>query len=661
MYQYHNNILSIPAKVLYEHWKVINYDKYQYQCKTGTLTRTKEGKGKGNEAYISFYDLDIAYQQRAIQEFGHPKDVVVRNELEKYIIADINAVNFFARHLKPNGEALSEEKQKEKATSAMILNAIQTVLGSPTVAKRVFGKKRIKVWQNISDAVNTLNRTKWAYKLPNKAIPLKRRYNAYLKEGYHAFIHKGEGSKNASIIKGKIADFLLAQYALPIKLTIPEVMERYEFERTKNNDWKALSNSAVYNFLYQPENERIWTLGRQGKESYDRKFKHTLSRDKKGWFPNVYWAIDGTKLDWIHLWEDSSNGLGAKLKINVLFDVYSEKIIGWALSFTESHIEHFSAIKMAVNEAQCRPYYLTYDNQGGHKMDRMKQLYNSLIAVNGGTHHPHKAKAHNSPVEQLFNRLQQQVIKKFWFSDGQSVTVKREDNKMNTDFVLANKDSIKTIEELQQAWETAVKIWNNKPHPQFKNETRNEVYSHSAPMTEKLELWDIMDKMWIEQKKRPITYKAHGLDLRLGDKKHQFEVYDTNGNIDTEFRRKYVGKKFIVRYDPEFLDGYIQLCDKDSEGNVVHIANAEPKRSSQPIPVLMTEKDKEQWAKDYKVREIELQRDQKALEDLLNRTGITPQQEMEDTDLLIKCKGDLNKIQRSKIESTESLSIASRL
>ncbi|MBS7234295.1 hypothetical protein KHA90_25220, partial [Flavobacterium psychroterrae] len=85
--------------------------------------------------------------------------------------------------------------------------------------------------------------------------------------------------------------------------------------------------------------------------------------------------------------------------------------------------------------------------------------------------------------EQLFKRFQQQVITKFWFSDGQGVTVKRDDNKMNTDFILENKSNLKTVEELQKAWLAAVNIWNDKQHPHFEM-SRSEVYQHEMPMKE---------------------------------------------------------------------------------------------------------------------------------------------------------------------------------
>ena len=653
MYQYQNNILSIPARLLYEDWGLMGYANYKLMCHRGKLVRTKEGRGAGNEAFVSFHDLPFEIKTICIEKLQDPTKVIVRNLLENYIVPDVAAARFFAEHRKPNGKPLADEDQREKATNVMILNAIQMVFKDKSVKSKMFGNQKTLIWQNVSNAVNNINTNKWSYSLPGNARSLQRKYDKYQIEGYKTFIHAGEGVANAQIIKGEIADFILAQYCLPTKLSIPMVLARY-IEVADSKRWKEVTEQAIHNFLYEPERQRIWTLARQGKEAYDRKYKHTLTRNKSDWFPNSFWAIDGTKLDWIHFWDDSDNKMGAKLKIDVLFDVYSEKIIGHTLSFTESHLEHFKAIKMAVNESQCRPYYLTYDHQSGHQMDRMQNLYDGLVAIDGGTHFANKVKSHNNPAEQLFNRLQQQVINKFWFSDGQSIKVRRNDNRMNEDFILENKHLLKSTDDLYQAWETVVNLWNNAKHPKF-NATRNEVYNHEMPQREDLSLYDIMDKMWIEEVKKPIQYKAHGLDMWLGDKKYQFEVLDHNQDIDLEFRRKNIGNKFIVRYDPDFLDGYIQLCQKDQNGNIILVAHAEPKREHQNIPVLMKDGDKEQWAKDYAVRDAEYNRDYEDYQKLMQRAGITPQTEIDDQDLLIKFKGNLPKKQRSKVESEENI------
>lgn len=651
-YKYIDGILSVPAKLFYEKWCVMSYKAYNINCHRGKLIRTKQGRGYGNTAYLSYYDLPDIYRDICIAKLGDPKEVKTRNDLELYIQPDPVAVRFFAQHRTPADKALSKTEQRRRVDSCRVLNAIKRVFEDRKITAETFGKRKTKIWQNICDAVNALDTDKYQFKLPGTWTRLKERYDLYVKHGYPIFIHKGEGNTNSTVIKGDIADYLLAKYCLPNKPTVPQVLADYEKERERHH-WGTLTEQAINNWLNAPERRRIWVLARHGKEVWANEFRHNMTRKKDNWFPNCYWAIDGTKLDWIHTWEYSQNKLGAQLKIDVLFDVYSEKILGYSLSFTEKHTDHFKAIKMGVNNSGYRPYLFTYDQQGGHRSKRMQDLYDSLIAINGGTHYMHRSKAHNSPAEQLFNRLQQQEIKKFWFSDGQSITVRRDDNKHNPDFINENKHLIKSPEELKKAWEAVVYNWNNAKHPKFE-QTRNEVYCHEMPKREEFNVLDIADKMWIKETKA-ITYRAHGLDLWVANKKYQYEVYDADGNIDLEFRRKNVGNKFIVRYDPEYLDEYVQLWTMNYDAEYVFVGIIEKKRTHEVVPVLMQEGDKEQWAKDYAVRDIELERDLNDYKKLMERTGITPQTLIEDQEFYIKTKQDRPKEERSEIEANENI------
>lgn len=648
-YEYVNGILSIPAKLLYEEWKLIKRNTYQSYVRRGKFVRVKEGKGKGNTAYISYYDLPDMYKDICIEKLGDPRKVKTHNILENYIMPDAKAATFFEEHRKPDGKRLSPEKQQEKIDSCLVLNAIKMLLKDKGTA---FGRQKTKIWQNISKAVNQLDQNRYRFNLPGAWRRLKEKYEAYLEIGYPLFIHRSEGNQHAVKIKGDIADFILATYCLPNKPSIPELIDLYDEERQLHNDWGTLTEQAVSKWLGETERRRIWVLARHGTEAWEKEFKHTLKRKRTNWFPNSYWAIDGTKLDWIHIWEESTNKLGAQLKIDVMFDVYSEKIIGYSLSFTENHTDHFKAVKMAVLEAQCRPYLISYDHQSGHKSKRMQELYSSLVAKKG-THYMHRSKAHNSPAEQLFNRIQQQVINKFWFSDGQSITVRKDDNKHNPDFIKEHQHLIKTTTELETAWKAAVYKWNTNKHPHFKK-SRNEVYAEKMPMREKLDLLDIADKMWIKET-RPITYRAHGLDMFIADNKYQYEVYDVEGNIDLEFRRKNIGKKFMVRYDPALLDSFVQLWTMNFDAEWVFVAHAQPKREHEVVPVLMQDGDKAQWYKDYKVRDLEFERDMNDYKKLMERTGITPEKLIENQEYYIKTMKDRPKKERSKLEAEENV------
>lgn len=654
MYEYYNNILSIPAKVLYEDLELMSYEAYKRKCKSGKLVRTRQGKGLGTPALVNFNDLPAEIKDAVTKAYGNPYKTTAKNQLKNYIVPDMQAIKFFAEYRKPNGQQLSDEKKKELATNCIILNAIQTVLNEKVSKAKALGNKKTKIWAVLSEAVNNLSTVEYTHSLPGNKRSLQRRYNSYLKNSYNDFIHANTGTENSTKIKGDVADFLLATYCLPNKPTVPMVLTKYNRVR-KNSGWPSITEAAVNLWLEKPEIKRVWMLARHGKDEWTKHFGHHVKRDRQNWFPNVYWAIDGSKIDWIHYDETSTNKMGSKLKINPLIDVYSEKIIGWSFSETENHTDHIKAVKMALQEAQTRPYLFTYDQQSGHKMKRMQELYNSVVAKKGGTHYPHKVGQKSNPMEQVFNRLQQQVVNMMWFSDGQSIKVRKSDNKVNTDFIYENKERLYKKEELVKAWELCVKEWNEAEHPNFKGQSRNEVYQHQAAMSEPLSLLDMISAVWVEETKQ-ITYKRGGLLMKVAGKEYEYEVYDAAGKVDLEFRRHYVGAKFIVRYDPEYLNDYVQLYQIDANKDTVLIAHAEPKRKHENIPALMQDGDKERWFQDFQTQDKELERDWKAYEALVARTGISRESLIEEQDLMIKFGSKITKNERNKAETVPAIS-----
>lgn len=650
-YTYHQGVLSIPARLLYEDWNLMAYKTYLSKCDRGELVRSRYGKGKGTEALLSYHDLPQEYKNVCIENLGEPDDVIIRDDLSPMIKPDAMAARFFERHRNPDGKALSEKKKIERITSCMILNALREILeNNPNATGK---KSKTKIWENLSDAVNNLPEKRWKHILPTSAKNLKIRYKRYLKEGYASFIHAGEGNQRTVAIKGEIGDYILAMYSLPIKFTIPEVLARYN-EVKEENEWRDLSESAIHKFLYKPENERVWTLARHGKEAYDRKYKHTIKRDKRRWFPNCYWAIDGTKLDLAYL-NTETNKMEAYARIDVIFDVYSEKIIGWSLSETESMTDHFRAVKMAVQVAGVRPYLFTYDKQSGHTSNKMQEIYSEMVARDGGTHYSHRAREHNSPAEGIFRRLQQQCIQKLWNSDGLGITTKTDQSKMNADFIAENIHKLPTREEILKQWEFIVREWNSAKHFDKKHKTRNEVYNEEMLISEPLELSEIMRLMWIEEKKKPITYKAHGITLVVDKQEYIYEVYDRERQIDLEFRRKFVGEKFIVRYDPDAMDGHIQLLKENQFGEKYFVAYAEPKRAFEVVPKLMMEGEKEQGLRDMNIRTAERDRDAQAYKDLVARTGISPERYIAEQELAIKTQGRNPKKINIQVDRSESL------
>lgn len=351
MYEYHNNILSIPAKLIYDEMELISKSLYYKWCTRGKLIRTKEGKGKGNEAWVSFYDIAEEWVKNAVKaRLGDPKKVVVRNLLEDWIIPDPKAVSFYAQHRKPNGKSLSFELQREKATNAMILNAIETLLNDTVKCNKAFGKKKTKIWENISEAVNALNINKWHFNLPGNVRALQRRYEKYIEVRYMAFIHKGEGSDNARKVTVDLEKLIIALYCLPNKPYASSVHDLYlqfmggalevfdiasgeVFTREdyyENGVAVEVSESTIWNYINKPTNQLIIAKFRNGDYDYSHKVRPHVNRTA----PN--YSMSKITLDDRDIMHTKLPD-GSKVMAYYAFDDMSTAMIGVAHSKSKDH------------------------------------------------------------------------------------------------------------------------------------------------------------------------------------------------------------------------------------------------------------------------------------------------------------------------------------
>ena len=317
------------------------------------------------------------------------------------------------------------------------------------------------------------------------------------------------------------------------------------------------------------------------------------------------------------------------MNIDVVIDVYSEKILGWSLSESETHVDHFKALKMAVNSAGAKPYLFTYDAQSGHRTKKMQELYSKVA----NSHYHHKVGRKSNPIEQVFNRFQQQVIGKRWFSDKQSIKAKQSRSQVNIDFIKDFKDALPTKDELYKHFIVMVNEWNAMKHPRF-NKSRNEVYATRSEHTQELDAFEQISMFWLEESK-PKLYKREGMKLTVSGSDYDFEVYDKDNQIDEVFRQKYVNTKLIVNYDPEYLDQYVKLYELNEKGQKVFVAYAQKKREHSQMMKFSTEDSKAQMLKDLAVRDNEMMRDWTKYQEIAERTGITRESLVDEQNAMI--------------------------
>lgn len=641
MFEYQQNTLCVASTWLWRN-EIVSQVNFNNLVQRGKIKKITIG-GNGRKALVAYESIPDRFKKLIREKVGDPYASVKNIVFGDYMEWDHTAEHYFRDYLLDNGSHLPEEKQKEYTHQAVMFNAVKHIANNVLVQKRFGGKKQM--WDRMLEAIGNLPET-WLHTRYKNVVSFKRAIHKYEEEGYSSIVSGKWMNSNPSKIVDEVADFILSQYCLPVKYTISEVLKIYESVREAKG-WKTLSDRAVGAWLDKTEQKRIWMLARDGKDEYMKHFGHTVTRNRTQWFPNAWWAIDGTKLDLVHF-ADNKQKMAAELKINVVFDVHSEKIIGWDIAYSENHASHFRAIKMAVNESGCRPHLFTYDKQSGHTSGKMQNLYDKLPVK--GHHYSHKVGRKSSPAEQIFNRLQQQVISKMWFSDKQGIKVRTATNKPNTDFIVEYKEALPTVDQFNKIFQALVNKWNAGKQEDW-TYSRTERYNEETEYREEISIMDQLAMFWIDETKVK-KYYAHGMPLTVEGKDYIYEVYDETNNIDTEFRRKYVGENLIVRYDPERLDEFVGLYHLTPSGEKQFVAYAQSKRMHESIPILMKGNSRALLDQDIAVRDAELKRDQEAYERLINRTGISRESLIEEQELMVKFQGHLPKEEQMETDSS---------
>ena len=661
----------------------ILYIEFQEAIKAGISSRTANRLNSladpldKRKALIEFESLKDIYKTLIVKEYGNPYEYANNQSIKSspLFVLPTSDKNIINNYELGDGRALPDNYKERYYQECRYLNILSIIskqeikgLGYPSTA-------------DFKKAMLSLIKTDDLAKLPTSRTRLDSTIKEYRAQGAIYLIQKNAHrfqNNNRTKIVNEIADWLLAQYCLPIKHSYAKLHTLYIRKKVAKEGLPMLTEQAIRYFLNKEEIKPIWTLARHGKQYYKKNHEHHLKL-RKASFANAFWVIDGTKLDVYYQTRDTIDANGkeikvkkkvARLKIDVVMDAHSEKIIGWNVSESETHIDHYKAFKMAVQEAQVKPWQVAYDGQSGHTSKMMQRFYDNLIAE-GGTHF--KSRPYGSqgkPIEQMFNRFQKQVLKEYWFCDGQSPLSKSEDSKVNPSFVSGEKDTSAFKERVKELFpnfedrlpfkEDIIEVyvpkmvadWNNgKLKKSDKN--RIELYTDSEdPKEQPIDFLDMVNLFWLTTG-RPITYYKGGLTLSLGKQEYQYEVYDADNNVDLRFRKRNVGVKFFVQYDPDDLTE-VRLLEKTHNEDFQFIASASEKRTHTQVVIDMKDGDKEAWSKDFKVRDTEFGEILDEIARIRKVTGITPESLIEDAEQVLKDGGYADKEKRNDAESSAS-------
>lgn len=540
--EYYGNIIAVTVEDLTGGSDpVVSRNNYRHLQQRGRFNVLRPGKGYGSYALIEYASLPERFKARFVEKYGKPEDIMKKEQAG--LPQDQAAQRFFYDHILPNGEHIPEKKQEEYTINARVLNALQEMFNTQKAMRRACNNNTPVIWSNIFKASEELRDT-YHHSLPKSEARLRDKLREYSKEGYVCLVSGKFGNRNTTKIT-KAAErqiIALRRSRVPV-YTLPQILEEYNRIADKKG-WKSLkSETSLRQFLERPDIKPQWYDAVYGELAS----KQLFSRHNKTLMPSMrdsLWYGDGTKLNLFYKAYE-----GGKLVIKTAFvyevaDAMNDTLLGYAIGKTENFDLQYRAFRMAIETSGHKPYEIVTDNQGAQTSKTAKAFFASIITHVSRTTSPYNPQS--KTIERLFGEFQRQVLGKDWRFTGGNISAK-EAWKVNREFVDANKESLYTYEELQEAYADARREWNAM-------HDRMAAYQASTnPESEAVSEIDLVNLFWIRTD-RPSRFTADGITIQHNKRKYTYEVLTEDGMPDYEWRKRNTGKEFIVKFDPMKMD-----------------------------------------------------------------------------------------------------------
>ncbi len=613
MFEWHNGILSIESRELYP--SLISWQQYKNYTQRSKIRVVRKG-GRNHPALVAWTSLNKDLKEAIkLKIGGDPEEIYQRNLFAEMVELDQKAHRFFSQYELPDGGYLPHKRIDEYTANASVMNAMQTVIQKVKSQRRGSLKE---VWERLPDMVQGLPRDRFTHSLPRNERRLRDRLKAYNRDGYASLIHKGYCNTNSEKLSDKTKAWILARWADRVHRcpTIKKLRSEYNLE-AKVRQWTAIrSDKTIRDYLYSADVKHLWYGHRYGdavsKETF--RYQHTTRLPERR---DSLWYSDGTKLNYYYQYTDKEGRqkIGT-LQVYEVMDVYSEVMLGYHISKTEDYEAQYCAFRMAIEFAEHKPYEIKYDNQGGHKKLESGHFL-TKVAHKAIRTKPYNGKS--KTIESAFGRFQSQILKQDWFFTGQNITAKSLESRADRNFIMANKDKLPTLNELQETYAKRRQEWNESDHPRS-GKSRLETYlSSTNSETQKIDRLDMIDIFWI-QRPKTVRMTAMGLTFQEKGQKYTYVAIGPDGLPDMEFLRSNIDKSFVVKYDP-YDFSCINLYETDANGDIRFVTMAEEK-----VVVHRASQDQEDWEQAYlkaieeKVKDVRV-RDHEEIERVLAEHG----------------------------------------
>ncbi|MEY4903066.1 MAG: hypothetical protein RLZZ292_881 [Bacteroidota bacterium] len=403
---------------------------------------------------------------------------------------------------------------------------------------------------------------------------LERRIEQYNTEGFKSMIQQyssktGENANRATLLKNEEAQkYLIATYSKENKPTFRRTTDVFNAAALKYG-WEQITESTAYKYLKQPSIERVWYLARHGEKAWYNRYDTTILREQVS-APNAMWMIDGTPIDLYfqstkQVWDEKAQKHKTvsthynRIYCFFIIDAHSWKIVGYALSKTETANLVRDALKNAVRNTGCLPHQLQSDK--GAAITAQEHLKGMLEKVYHVPTRPYSPKG--KQIEGIIGHFQGMVLRYFPNWAGMNITAKSQNSRFNPEYIEAQKKDLPNVEGVTAQIKEAIEEWNSMA-TKGRN-APNDKYIATESVGTSIETIGYIS-LFLDAASHQYKYQTWGISLQIEGKHYTYEVLDTN------FYKKHILDYFQVIIDKDCLD-YIFLFQ---HGKIVTDADGEP-------------------------------------------------------------------------------------
>lgn len=477
--EYYNNILCVSGAELIASETnpggLISkglWDKWQ---RDGASVVRRSSYGK--PSLIDLNTVPYKYRDLIEKRYGAPKEQSTVKTFTDKITPDADAITFYSNYLLSDGRNLPEATQREYAANASVLNAIKEIKNNATVSRKALGGSMNGFWPKALLAINNV-RVSTGHNLPSAHLPLQRKYDKYINEGYAGLISGKYCNDNSRKVSSEIERLILSLYTMQNKPFGSDVHATYlafiagkiEVADRKsgelfnpsqfihNNKPLELSKATIFNYINQPTNRVIVDKVRSGSHRFNSAVRPHHHRHAPEY------SFSKITMDDRDLPRKCVNGKW--LKAYYAYDVASGCVVGYSYSMDKDEKLFLDCMRdlfrLIEREGFGMPMEVEVENHLVRKFfDDLAMMFPFVRICNPGNSQEKHAEHLNRAKKYGIEKKTQNGIGRWW-SKHEAYTVDRD--KVNDEFV----EKVYTYERLVADDIQACKDFNNQMHPKQK-------------------------------------------------------------------------------------------------------------------------------------------------------------------------------------------------